>query len=499
MKKSIIYIRFLLIILPIHMIAQETAKVKVRLPLTTGEQVITVTVRNGIAFLQDDIELGAYTPPSGRGGAELIGSVANLQNGAWANNEIPYEVQLRHPLQREILKAIDNINKQTNLQIIPKRAKHTNWVQFTSVPPGSLVGGSSSLGCIGGMQEIELNPSGASVGTIMHEILHAAGIMHEQCRPDRDEYVDIDLSAVPDGKKHNFEICQFVSTSSPYDFNSIMHYPASAFVQASGFYSITVKPKYRNQLKSKLGQRDALSAGDIATINRIYPKSAASSSRKGSNAASSSNSSGTLSNDVGTGASSFHIEYEVPLIPQPTKMSCWAAAVAMIYVWLREQEGIKIKIDPQQIKRKVGVWKDFSIEIDSTGLNPDDVRIFNKLHFCCEAPMCYTVEGFKELIAFYGPLWVAGASPSPHARVVYGVYGDGTPDNTILMVHDPWGSNLPQDPKPADMAKNKGSSYEMPFVKFMTQIENLGSRELNVPQPIYVVHSPRGEGKCGCD
>lgn len=97
-------------------------------------------------------------------------------------------------------------------------------------------------------------------GTVIHEILHAAGFMHEQNRPDRDKYVTVNYDNIQSGqntteinrvkvskgpfffflillicfsgRENNFEKAQSSMIDSQgigYDYRSVMHYSANAF------------------------------------------------------------------------------------------------------------------------------------------------------------------------------------------------------------------------------------------------------------------------------
>lgn len=75
---------------------------------------------------------------------------------------------------------------------------------------------------------------------INHEFGHALGFQHEHQRPDRDAYVSVDLSSVPDIAKSNYNLINLRDPLGPYDFMSIMHYNYKAF---SGSSQVVMTPK----------------------------------------------------------------------------------------------------------------------------------------------------------------------------------------------------------------------------------------------------------------
>lgn len=90
---------------------------------------------------------------------------------------------------------------------------------------------SSSIGRIGGRQEIKLAQN-QPIYAAVHEIGHAIGLMHEQCRYDRDSYINLNLSNVAAGDQFNFTIVTAINqytTIGSFDFSSIMLYGSTDF------------------------------------------------------------------------------------------------------------------------------------------------------------------------------------------------------------------------------------------------------------------------------
>ena len=64
----------------------------------------------------------------------------------------------------------------------------------------------------------------------MHEFIHAIGFLHEQARPDRDDYVKIIEENIKFGRIRNFKKAEGSDTfGTPYDGRSVMQYGRKAF------------------------------------------------------------------------------------------------------------------------------------------------------------------------------------------------------------------------------------------------------------------------------
>lgn len=71
-------------------------------------------------------------------------------------------------------------------------------------------------------------------GAIQHELLHVLGLLHEQSRPDRDDFVQIVWSNIEPEFVQNFMKADDATAETfglPYDFDSLMHYPSNAFAR----------------------------------------------------------------------------------------------------------------------------------------------------------------------------------------------------------------------------------------------------------------------------
>jgi len=134
----------------------------------------------------------------------------------------------------------------------------------------------------------------------------------------------------------------------------------------------------------------------------------------------------------------FSITHPVKLFPQPTGMTCWSAAATMLFG-----------------DRSIGPGRAALDPSGGLGTRYADIRQFAASHGLQMHPLqSWSVEGLVSILR-RGPLWVGGAVPTTHAYVISAIFGDGTPEGTMITIHDPW-------------PPNRGRIYTVSYGKWMS-------------------------------
>ncbi|KAK3813786.1 MAG: peptidase family M12A-domain-containing protein [Linnemannia elongata] len=196
------------------------------------------------------------------------------ENLRWRVNGVRRMAYSFHPsypqqARQSVLRAIERWNQVLGdcLPLQPRRAGDRDYINVFN-------GGGcfSMIGKVGGAQDLSLSVNGCVYrGTVIHEFLHAAGLIHTQKRPDRDNFITIHWGNIVESWKSQFtkESSRDIGKYTDYDIYSIMHYsyrhPSWSINNRPGFTAKIPNVDYR-----RIGTGDDFSQSDVLAIRKMY-------------------------------------------------------------------------------------------------------------------------------------------------------------------------------------------------------------------------------------
>jgi|GEM_PF-6050853 len=212
------------------------------------------------------------------GDNEVSTSLFHYGDGLWPNGRLSYWLNSTFSQSQKdrVRGLIANFNAKMvaanikiNLEEVSESSERTK-VEFTIMDEEDNVCGRAHVGYRSGVdRKIWLSKNCLTQRTTFHEILHALAIKHEHQRPDRDQYVDVNLEDAPENLKRAYAKLTDLSRTNyltEYDTSSIMHYYMGKVLQP--------KPGVPPQVSN-----DRLTDMDLMGLQKLYGRAESSPTR----------------------------------------------------------------------------------------------------------------------------------------------------------------------------------------------------------------------------
>ncbi len=204
-------------------------------------------------------------------GGKTAASATSSNARRWPNGDVQYEFDLALlPAQRNAFIAAARIwESVAHLKFVPHAVPGGDYIRVYNDKETDE--SFSAVGRVGGRQDLSLTTlltGNTATYDAVHQIGHALGLIDENNRSDRDQFVRINTASIAKDRGGEFAIVSSTRTLSGYDYDSIMHLSRNAF-SGDGKDTITVLPPSEDSQK-RIGQRRFLSGGDRQGMAALY-------------------------------------------------------------------------------------------------------------------------------------------------------------------------------------------------------------------------------------
>uniref|UniRef100_A0A182Y8F8 Metalloendopeptidase n=1 Tax=Anopheles stephensi TaxID=30069 RepID=A0A182Y8F8_ANOST len=199
-----------------------------------------------------------------------------LKIDLWVDGIVPYVIRANFTEgEAQTLKAaFAQFEERTCVRFVP-RSDELQYITITNRPEGcySYVGRSPDP--MFNQLNLQTPSCMQEVGTPVHEMMHTLGFLHEQSRPDRDDFIEI----FPQNLRPEYQDPQFIAINFgkyegpdgtdygvPYNYGSVMHYSRLAGAASLANPVLNNKQPFFGDFGSEAGLTD----GDVQQLIARY-------------------------------------------------------------------------------------------------------------------------------------------------------------------------------------------------------------------------------------